>query len=400
MKKPTLLTVILLLLLSSCTESIDTSSRYVFKEHTVVSYLESHADYSQYVSVLKKVPVSRRSNTSMYQLLSARGNYTIFAPTNEAIDAYLQKLVDDNLIASPSWDAFTDSLKLDSIRKVIAHNSVIDGGDLSEQVFYSAKFPEVNNGEIFIPNMLDHKVNVSTFKNNDTIFVCGDCPLDPRNYDIPVINGVIHQTHKVIAPDDVSAGRYLRLLIENGQEGFLVMAKCLEACGLFDTLSVIRDETYETLYQMGKIPDLKAYMSHGFTDASGNSSSNALSPEHRKYGFTIFAEHDSYWRSQGIDPHAPNVPELIQQWIMNNRMYLSDDVYTTDANYRSPNNVLNQWANYHILPMRIEANKLVYHWNETGYSRSTKALSISLILIRNARATGMRIPATATRWAA
>ena len=379
MKKPTLLTVILLLLLSSCTESIDTSSRYVFKEHTVVSYLESHADYSQYVSVLKKVPVSRRSNTSMYQLLSARGNYTIFAPTNEAIDAYLQKLVDDNLIASPSWDAFTDSVKLDSIRKVIAHNSVIDGGDLSEQVFYSAKFPEVNNGEIFIPNMLDHKVNVSTFKNNDTIFVCGDCPLDPRNYDIPVINGVIHQTHKVIAPDDVSAGRYLRLLIENGQEGFLVMAKCLEACGLFDTLSVIRDETYETLYQMGKIPDLKAYMSHGFTDASGNSSSNALSPEHRKYGFTIFAEHDSYWRSQGIDPHAPNVPELIQQWIMNNRMYLSDDVYTTDANYRSPNNVLNQWANYHILPMRIEANKLVYHWNETGYSRSTKALSIPVM---------------------
>lgn len=379
MKKTTLLTVILLLLLSSCTESIDTSSRYVFKEHTVVSYLESHADYSQYVSVLKKVPVSRRSNTSMYQLLSARGNYTIFAPTNEAIDAYLQKLVDDNLIASPSWDAFTDSVKLDSIRKVIAHNSVIDGGDLSEQVFYSAKFPEVNNGEIFIPNMLDHKVNVSTFKNNDTIFVCGDCPLDPRNYDIPVINGVIHQTHKVIAPDDVSAGRYLRLLIENGQEGFLVMAKCLEACGLFDTLSVIRDETYETLYQMGKIPDLKAYMSHGFTDASGNSSSNALSPEHRKYGFTIFAEHDSYWRSQGIDPHAPNVPELIQQWIMNNRMYLSDDVYTTDANYRSPNNVLNQWANYHILPMRIEANKLVYHWNETGYSRSTKALSIPVM---------------------
>ena len=379
MNKPTFLTIILLLLLSSCTESIDTSSRYVFTEHTIASYLESHADYSQYVSVLKKVPVSRRSNTSMYQLLSARGNYTIFAPTNAAIDAYLQKLVDDDLIASPSWDAFTDSVMLDSIRKVIAHNSVIDGGDHSEQVFYSAKFPEVNNGEIFIPNMLDHKVNVSTFKNNDTIFVCGDCPLDPRNYDIPVINGVIHQTHKVIAPDDVSAGRYLRLLIENDQEGYLVMAKCLQACGLFDTLSVIRDETYETLYQMGKIPDLNAYMIHGFTDASGNSSSNALSPEHRKYGFTIFAEPDAYWRSQGIDPHASNVPELVQQWIMDNRMYLSDDIYTTDANYRNPDNVLNQWVNYHLLPMRIEANKLVYHWNETGYSRATKALSIPVM---------------------
>ena len=60
-------------------------------------------------------------------------------------------------------------------------------------------------------------------------------------------------------------------------------------------------------------------------------------------------------------------------------MYLSDDVYTNDADYHNPDNVLNQWTNYHILPMRIEANKLVYHWNETGYLRSTKVLSIPVM---------------------
>ena len=344
-----------------------------------MSYLESHADYSQYVSVLKKVRVSRRSETSMYQLLSARGNYTVFAPTNKAIDAYLQKLVDEELIAYPSWDAFTDSAKLDSVRKVIAHNSVIDGGDMEEQTYYTSRFPDVNNGEISLPNMLDHKVSVVSVKNNDTVYVCGDCPLDPKNIDIPVINGVIHQTHKVIAPDDVTAARYFRKLLEKDEEGFLVMAKCLRACGLFDTLSAIRDEVYENLYQEGKIPDLNAYMSHGFTDASGNASSNALSPEHRKYGFTIFAEPDSYWQQQGIDPHAGNVPELMLQWILDNNMYLQDDVFTTDADYTSPDNVLNQWTTYHILPMRIEANKLVYHWNETGYSRGTKVPTIPVM---------------------
>ena len=344
-----------------------------------MSYLESHADYSQYVSVLKKVRVSRRSETSMYQLLSARGNYTVFAPTNKAIDAYLQKLVDEELIAYPSWDAFTDSAKLDSVRKVIAHNSVIDGGDMEEQTYYTSRFPDVNNGEISLPNMLDHKVSVVSVKNNDTVYVCGDCPLDPKNIDIPVINGVIHQTHKVIAPDDVTAARYFRKLLEKDEEGFLVMAKCLRACGLFDTLSAIRDEVYENLYQEGKIPDLNAYMSHGFTDASGNASSNALSPEHRKYGFTIFAEPDSYWQQQGIDPHAGNVPELMLQWILDNNMYLQDDVFTTDADYTSPDNVLNQWTTYHILPMRIEANKLVYHWNETGYSRGTKIPTIPVM---------------------
>jgi len=375
-----LLTVILAACLTACSESLDTSSKYVFKEHTIVSYLELHPDYSQYVDLLKQVKVSRISNTSMYQLLSSRGNYTVFAPTNAAIEQYLQKLANTEVIPSPSWDAITDSTRLDSIRKVIVHNSVIDGGDISEQVFYTNRFPDINNGELSLPNMLDHKINVTLGTNkNDTTYINSDCPIDIRNFDIPVINGVIHQIHKVIAPDDITAARYLGLLIEKDKEGYLVMAKCIEACGLFDTLSAMRDEVYETLYQEGKIPDLNAYMSQGFTDASGNSSSNALAPDHRKYGFTIFAEPDAYWRSQGIDPHAADVPEQMQRWILDNRMYLSDDGYSSDDDYHNPDNVLNQWTTYHILPMRIEANKLVYHWNETGYSRSTKILSIPVM---------------------
>jgi uncharacterized surface protein with fasciclin (FAS1) repeats len=369
----------ILLCFVSCTESLDVSSRYVFKEHTIISYLESHPDYSQYVDLLKQVQVSRRSQTTVYQLLTARGNYTVFAPTNAAIEQYLQKLADEDVIPSPSWESITDSTRLDSIRKVVVHNSVIDGGDLSEQIFYTSRFPVVNNGELTLPNLLDHKIAISNKPKNDTIYINGECPLDIRNVDNPVINGVVHQVHKVIAPDDVTAARYLKLLIEKDIEGYLVMAKCIQACGLFDTLSVMRDETYETLYQLGKIPDLLKYMSHGFTDASGSASSNALAPEHRKCGFTIFAEPDSYWRSQGVDPHAPNVPELMRQWILDNGMYLSDDAYTTDADYCNPNNVLNQWTTYHILPMRIEANKLVYHWNETGYSRSNKILTIPVM---------------------
>ena len=377
--KSTFLVLTILMCFASCTESIDTSSRYVFKEHTIVSYLETHPVYSQYVALLNQVPVSRRSRTTMYQLLSARGNYTVFAPTNDAIDKFLQKLADEDVIPAPSWESITDSARLDSLRKVIVHNSVIDGEDLSEQIYYTNKFPEVNNGELSLPNMLDHKISVSNVKGNDTILINGDCPMDPRNYDIPVINGVIHQVHKVIAPDDITAARYLGFLIEKDKEGYLVLAKCLKACGLFDTLSAIRDEVYETLYQEGKIPDLKNYMNHGFTDASGNSSSHALSPEHRKYGFTIFAEPDAFWRSQGIDPLAPNVPELMQHWVLDNNMFLSDEPYTADGDFRNPDNVLNQWATYHILPMRIEANKLVYHWNETGYSRSNKMPTIPVM---------------------
>ena len=105
-----------LLLLASCTEHIDTSARYVFKQHTMASYLEAHAVYSEYLALTKKVAMSDVSATTVYQILTARGNYTCFAPTNEAIHAYLQTLVDEGLISSPSWDSFTDSTKLDSIR--------------------------------------------------------------------------------------------------------------------------------------------------------------------------------------------------------------------------------------------------------------------------------------------
>ena len=69
------------------------------------------------------------SDTKVFQLLSARGNYTVFAPTNEAIQVYLDTLCAKGTISEPSWDSFTDSNLLDSVRKVIVYNSVIDSGD-------------------------------------------------------------------------------------------------------------------------------------------------------------------------------------------------------------------------------------------------------------------------------
>ena len=90
---------ICMLLITSCHENIDMSARYVFKESTVMDYLKNHPDaYSEYVDLLYKVPVSRVSATTLGQLLSARGHYTVFAPTNEAIHNYLDSLVLDELI--------------------------------------------------------------------------------------------------------------------------------------------------------------------------------------------------------------------------------------------------------------------------------------------------------------
>lgn len=363
----------LLLMLCACSEQVDTSSRYVFKYHTVASYLESQPVYSQYVELLKKVPLNEyKESSSVYQLLTARGNYTVFAITNDAIDAYLQDLVEEGLIENPSWDSFKDSVKLDSIRSVIVKNSIIDGYDREDQRY---SIDMVEKGiELPLPTLSDHRltINIPDEKYPDSVCVNKICPIDPLNHDIPVINGYVNQLHKVIAPKDESCARYLQNILDNRTEGYLMMARVIQACGLMSDLSKVRDDEYEALYQMGEIPDLKNYQSVGGGDKSATSGDpDAHAPEHRKYGFTIFAETDEFWKSQGIDPAASNALEQLVGWIQNNKMYLSDEVNKTDNNYSSPDHILYRWVTYHILPMRIPSNKLVYHCNEIDYNIAT-----------------------------
>ena len=387
MRKLILTLTALFLIICSCTENIDTSARYVFTEYTVASYLEAHEDYSQYLELTKLVPVSGRSKSSVYQLLTARGNYTCFALTNAAIQNYLQELVEQGLISEPSWDAFPNEQKRDSVRKVVVLNTVIDGGDMESQRFVTnSNFPTEENAEFPLPNIYDHKMTVipARSKNNktDTIFLDKVCGIDPINCDILVINGIVHKLHKVIAPTDESCARYLQVILDEQREGYLMFAKAVQACGLMDTLSKVRDEAYETLYQtLGSELDMKNYMDKGgydMTNISGDP--HAYAPEHRKYGFTLFCETDEFWQSQGIDPKASDAVEKLQRWIVAHNLYLSEGGYQDNTDYLSPKNMLHQWLVYHILPMRIPANKLVYHCNEKGYSLSTpKKYSIPVI---------------------
>ncbi|MBR6129158.1 MAG: hypothetical protein IKQ07_05960 [Bacteroidaceae bacterium] len=376
MRKLVLSLTALIFIICSCTEDIDTSARYVFTEYTVASYLEAHPDYSQYLELTKVVPVSGRSRSSVYQLLTARGNYTCFALTNEAINEYLKDLVEQGLISEPSWDAFKDERKLDSVRKVVVQNTVIDGGDMESQRYTIDVITTIANGktnaEFPLPNIYDHKLTVSQAKG-DTIFLDKECPIDPINCDIPVINGVLHKLHKVIAPKDESLARYLQIILDEKRDGYLMFAKALQACGFMDTLSAVRDEAYEALYQAeGENLDMKDYQSKGGGDMSATAGDpDAHAPEHRKYGFTIFCETDEFWRSQGIEPTENDAVEKLQDWIASNNMYLSDGGYQVNTNYTSTKNMLYQWVAYHVLPMRIPANKLVHHCNELGYSYSS-----------------------------
>jgi len=356
------------LFMGSCSEEIDTSAKYVFKEEIISSYLEKHAQYSEYCKLLKQVPVSKVSATSVFQLLSARGNYTVFAPTNDAIQIYLDSLASRGLIPEASWDAFEDSTKLDSIRKVIVYNSIIDGGD-SNGFFEINNFPSSGTGsfaEMEVANMNDRKLVVKYTENADSILI-NDCLIDQKNRDILSINGVVHCVHNVVAPSSDSMAMLLKNMIEGKNGGYVVMARLIEACGLLDTLDRVKDDVYEDMYQTEKIPQ-KVHRSE-------ESGCDFYTPEHRYYGFTIFAETDAFWaQTLGKDASEITVDD-IYNYIDNLGIYPEAK---RDKDYKSMDNLLNQFVTYHMLPMRLSSERLVNHYNEKGYSTNTKAPTVAI----------------------
>lgn len=352
-------TMLVLLFVSSCKENIDMSDQFTFKDETIISYLEKHDTmYSEYLRILSEVKVSRRSNSSLYQLLTARGNYTVFAPTNQAIQNYLDTLYKKNIITEPTWDGFPSTVKYDSIQKVIAFNSVIDGGD-EIQPFQLSSFPE--EGDPFpVSNMNDRRLKVHYDTNPDSVYINDVCLMSLKNRDIRAINGYIHCMHDVIAPSNETLGDVFAGMIDSGEEGYLLLAKMLQACGLIDTLTREKDEIYEDLYQGGSLKDdpWKVPTEGG----------NSYIPEHRYYGFTIFAEPDALWEQEIGKPVKQITLEDVRQYIQNNNLTPGA---VDDENYKSEDNSLNQFITYHILPMHITKDKLVVHYNERGYTYGT-----------------------------
>lgn len=351
----------------SCQEEIDTSDRYTFTQETLASYLSKHEAYSEYYKILGEVPISQRSKSTVQQLLSARGHYTVFAPTNEAIQEYLDSLYRKGVIITPSWDGFRSENDKDSIKKVIVYNSIIDSGDDYTDVgIYTSSFPK-NNEEFNEVNLNERRLIIAIDDNNNYYIngtrdkdnkIIGGSLLDVRNRDIPAINGVMHQVHDVIAPSNQTLSGLLNEFIEKGEE-FTGIAQLISTCGLEGELGKTRDLEYEDLVLTEAIQDL--------------TSDKALFkicqiPDHKDYGFTIFAEQDDFWEANlGVNPKTTSKEEfarLVKDWVVKQGFYPDA---TDDENYSDPKNALYQFITYHIIPARIPKNSLVIHYTEKGY---------------------------------
>lgn len=336
------------------------SSRYVFEGKTIAQYLEEKDYYSDYVRLLGKMHVSPYSETTLKQLLAARGHYTVFAPTNEAIQLYLDSLYRKGIISEPSWNGFAEQTTLDSIEKVIVFNSILDSGD---QYAYDVNDFPAHEHEFTIANMNNRKLRVFYGQSDlDSISIDGVAVVSKKNRGIILTNGYIHQVEGVVAPSDGRLGDFLRTWAKQRKSGYSVMSRLLLSCGLVDTLNAYRDETWERLYLTGVVKDLPTHTS---VNREGTI------PMHRYFGFTLFAETDHFWE-ETLGKAADDITVSdVCEYLQNSGLfdYIPGTLY--DDDYENEMNVLNQFVTYHLLPQRIGREKLVIHYNETGFNVSS-----------------------------
>ena len=75
---------ILTMMFASCGDQVEETARYTFTGHTIASFLEEHSDvYSSFIHILDR--------GGRLSLMKAYGQYTCFAPTNDAIARFLHE---------------------------------------------------------------------------------------------------------------------------------------------------------------------------------------------------------------------------------------------------------------------------------------------------------------------
>lgn len=343
---------------TSCQEKIDTSDLYTFTGETISSFVSKDSIYSTYCELLQNVTQSSMTQSTVYSLLSARGNYTCFAPTNAAVDAYLDTMMNvKNKITTKKISEFLDSVKngvfiYDSIAKVIVYNSIIDCG--TETAYETAVFP--NEGTFSLPNMNDRYLTAKTVAESGEkmkYVINNTSTITSANNKVE--NGYLHQVDCVIAPTDASVYDLLK-----GRTDMIFFSKLLQETGWNDSLTKYIDEEYEVIYPtLGEAPA-----------APTQEAANNFIPEHRKFGFTIFAETDDIYANALSDYEGTDLERLgayLQENFGSHDTFKGATWGTTSEDVKDPQNAINQFVSYHLLPVSLSPNQIVVHYNERNF---------------------------------
>lgn len=149
--------------------------------------------------------------------------------------------------------------------------------------------------------------------------------------------------------------------------GYTVTAKLIQAVGLMEQLGNTEDMEYLQAKESGRIQDLPNHPSEH---------KPGYLPEHRYIGYTLFYVPDTWWVEKLGKQLNDITVEDVAQYVLSNNLVSSSAANNQD--YTSLDNALNQFVTYHILPAKIERDKLVIHFNELWYNVTDKVKTASV----------------------
>lgn len=326
----------------SCSDDVDDSNLYTFKGSTISSIIVGNADLSYYYTLLKKSRSGKKGST-VDHLLEARGNYTVFAPTNEAVQHFVDSVYETT--------GFSVDNVPDSMAQQIVFNSIIDT-DMQE----GYRTTDFREGALEYKTMADRFVTVSFSAGEDDgrtrIFINSFSEIVVP--DEEASNGWMHIVNRVVMP---YSGALPDLIA--GQDNLQIFGHLLFETSWRDSMADYRDEEFEDLEKPLR------YQGAVY---------NAVYPQHRYYGYTAFVESDSLLCEKwGITIRRENGNIVNWSEIMEKVKQACEAYYpnATNPDLKSPDNAVNQFVGYHLLRGSMAYQKLVIHYDETGYSIST-----------------------------
>lgn len=311
-----------LMLTTSCVEELKTENFYTFTGEMITDYLENREErFSDFTYVLGRSGVK--------ELLDAYGNYTCFAPTNEAFALYLAER------GKSSVEELTDE-ECDTI----SYGHVIK----SELDYFLTT--DMDNGVLGTANMNDRYIQVYIDSLTGDFYINRDSKIIVRDEELE--NGVVHVVDHVLMH---SIAGLPDLMMENPD--ISLFCEAMQLTHFQDSLQLYMDDAYVAPGENGV-----RYDRHGW---------DTWYPQKRRFGYTGFIETNDVYEKLGIH----NIDDLIAYAKRIYDVTFPKDAGLYDDDPTHPKNPLNRFVAYHFLDRKIYASEgqmyTFMHYPEGSY---------------------------------
>lgn len=301
----------------SCSDDPGAENYYTTTAEYAADFVRGREQFSNFVRVVEAA--------NKMHLLSTYGEYTVFAPTNEAFDKYL---------AGRGWTTIDSLLKYKADCDSIACTHIIE-----HAVYFTTDF---SDGTYNQTNMLNRVLTISC--DSDTLSVPGEVRLAMYinktarilQADDSVKNGVVHTMGDVIGVQT-----YMLPDIIAKDPNATIYSEALKITGMAARLIDFEDKTYS----VGQ--DSIDWTNDELVTHTASEYDNVAYPKNRLFKYTAFIVPDDVLKEKygiedinGLRRKAAEIYDV---------MYPEDAQYYDDKYLTDRRNSLNRFISYHLL---------------------------------------------------